>query len=130
MITIDQFKLLAHNLLPLPDQYMIVDRQRASANGFLLDPDAERNFKELQHIKPNYQFVPKSVGGPVPEHLAGHLRGQPRAEPAPKLPVLRGLRRWQSPSRPAPGAGEGHRDAGAAGDPEAGRHRAGHPQDG
>ena len=61
MITIDQFKLLAHNLLPLPDQYAIVDRQRASANGFLLDPEAKRNFKELQHVKPNYQFVPKSV---------------------------------------------------------------------
>ena len=61
MITIDQFKLLAHNLLPLPDQYVIIDRQRASANGFLLDPEADRNFKELQHIKPTYQFVPKSV---------------------------------------------------------------------
>ena len=61
MITIDQFKLLAHNLLPLPDQYTIVDRQRASANGFLLDPEADRNFKELQHIKPSYQFVPKSA---------------------------------------------------------------------
>lgn len=61
MITIDQFKLLAHNLLPLPDQYVIVDRQRASANGFLLDPEADRNFKDLQHVKPNYQFVPKSV---------------------------------------------------------------------
>ena len=32
----------------------------------------------LQHLQPRYQFVPKSVVDPLPEHLAGHLRGQPR----------------------------------------------------
>ncbi len=86
MITIDQFKLLAHNLLPLPDQYVIVDRQRASANGFLLDPEAKRNFTELQHVKPNYQFVPRSV--------VGRYRNI--------SPGIFGVNRGQSPIRSSP----------------------------
>ena len=86
MITIDQFKLLAHNLLPLPDQYVIVDRQRASANGFLLDPEARRNFTELQHVKPGYQFVPKSV--------VGRFRNI--------SPAIFGVNRGQSPNRSGP----------------------------
>ena len=37
--------MLAHTLLPLPDQYVIVDRQRASANGFLVDPTGPANYR-------------------------------------------------------------------------------------
>src|SRR5207302_10225105 len=60
-VTIDQFKMLAHTLLPTPDAYVINDRQRASANGFLIDPHAIRNIHDLQHILPRYEFVPKSA---------------------------------------------------------------------
>jgi hypothetical protein len=60
-ITLDSFKMLAHTLLPQPDAYVIVDRQRASANGFLVAPTAQRNFVALQHILPRYEWVPPSA---------------------------------------------------------------------
>ncbi|WP_165227215.1 hypothetical protein [Aquisphaera insulae] len=60
-IAINSFKMLANTLLPQPDSYVIVDRQRASYNGFLVDPTAQRNFVNLQHILPSYQWVPKSA---------------------------------------------------------------------
>jgi hypothetical protein len=60
-VTIAEYKMLAHTLLPLPDAYVINDRQRASANGFLLDPNALRNFNDLQHILPRYEWVPKGA---------------------------------------------------------------------
>ena len=49
-ISISSFKMLANTLLPQPDAYVIVDRQRASANGFLVAPLAQRNFVNLQHL--------------------------------------------------------------------------------
>jgi hypothetical protein len=57
-VTIDQFKMVAHTLLPKPDAYVINNRPKASTNGFLVDPTAHRNFQDLQHIKLNYEFVP------------------------------------------------------------------------
>jgi hypothetical protein len=60
-ITIPEIKMLAHTLLPTPDSFVITDRQRASANGSLLDPNAARNFQGLQHLLPRYMFVPKGV---------------------------------------------------------------------
>ena len=60
-ITLNGLKMLAHTLLPLPDQYVIIDRQRASANGFLVAPLAQRNITALQHLLPSYAFVPKSA---------------------------------------------------------------------
>ena len=60
-ISISSFKMLANTLLPQPDAYVIVDRQRASANGFLVAPLARRNFVELQHLLPKYMFVPASA---------------------------------------------------------------------
>ena len=112
MITIDQFKLLAHNLLPLPDQYTIVDRQRASANGFLLDPEAARNFKDLQHVKPTYQFVPKSVVARfrnISPGIFGVNRGQ---SPLRSSPFYAAFDAGIEPPDPATGTGEGHRDDG------------------
>ena len=53
--------MLANTLLPQPDAYVIVDRQRASANGFLVAPLAQHNFVELQHLLPKYMFVPVSA---------------------------------------------------------------------
>ena len=60
-ISISSFKMLANTLLPQPDSYVIVDRQRASANGFLVAPLAQRNFEDLQHLLPKYMFVPPSA---------------------------------------------------------------------
>ena len=60
-ISISSFKMLANTLLPQPDSYVIVDRQRASANGFLVAPLAQRNFVDLQHLLPKYMFVPPSA---------------------------------------------------------------------
>ena len=59
-ITIDSFQMLANTLLPQPDSYVIVDRQRASANGFLVDPTAVRNTVNLQHLLPRFMWVPNS----------------------------------------------------------------------
>ncbi|MBV8265976.1 MAG: hypothetical protein JO252_06495, partial [Planctomycetaceae bacterium] len=60
-ITIDELKMLAHTLLPKPDSFVVNDRQRASANGFLVEPTAIRDYTQLQHIQPTYQFVPKGA---------------------------------------------------------------------
>jgi len=60
-VSIEQFKLLNKYILPTPDAYKITDRPRASANGFLLAPTAQRNFKDLQRLLPKYVFVPKGA---------------------------------------------------------------------
>ncbi len=60
-ISISSFKMLANTLLPQPDAYVIVDRQRASANGFLVAPLAQRNIVEIQHLLPKFMFVPASA---------------------------------------------------------------------
>jgi hypothetical protein len=60
-ITMNELKMLSRILLPAPDAYDVTDRQRASANGFLLDPTAQRNFVALQHILPTFEWVPKSA---------------------------------------------------------------------
>ncbi|MEO6809754.1 MAG: S8 family serine peptidase [Isosphaeraceae bacterium] len=57
-VTLDQLRVLAHTLLPAPDAFSVVDRQRASVNGYLLDPKPFRNYSDLQHLKPTYAFVP------------------------------------------------------------------------
>jgi hypothetical protein len=64
-ISIAQYQMLAHTLLPSPDAFVVVDRQRASMNHYLLDPNAFRNYTNLQHLKPSYVWVPpgKSVNG-------------------------------------------------------------------
>ena len=56
-VTINEYKMLGRILLPSPDAYAITDRQRASANGFLLNPTAQRDFVALQHTLPTYQWV-------------------------------------------------------------------------
>lgn len=61
VVSIDQFKMLVHTLLPSPDAFVVVDRQRASGNGYLLDPTKERNFVALQYTKPQFAFVPPSA---------------------------------------------------------------------
>jgi hypothetical protein len=57
-ISIDQLVVLAHNLLPPPDSFVITDRPRASANNYLLEAHAGRNISDLQHTLPRYAFAP------------------------------------------------------------------------
>ncbi len=49
-ITTNELRMLSRTLLPSPDAYTIIDRQRATANGFLLAPSTPRNFAALQHL--------------------------------------------------------------------------------
>ncbi len=58
VVSITQYETLVHNLLPLPDQFVVTDRQRASANGFLVDPDANRPWTDLHRLLPQYVFAP------------------------------------------------------------------------
>ncbi|MBX6313764.1 MAG: hypothetical protein IRY99_12725, partial [Isosphaeraceae bacterium] len=60
-ISIDQLRMLTHYLLPAPDAFVTVDRQRASADGYLLSPSPHRNWSDLQHLLPKYVWVPKSI---------------------------------------------------------------------
>jgi hypothetical protein len=60
-ISINQFKLLAHELLPTPTSFSVVDRQRSSGDGYLVNPNVPRNYKDLQHVLPSFEFVPKSA---------------------------------------------------------------------
>ena len=59
-VTINEYKMLGRILLPNPDAFAITDRQRASANGFLLNPTAKRNFVALQRTLPGFQWVSKA----------------------------------------------------------------------
>ena len=56
-VTINEYKMLGRILLPSPDAFAVTDRQRASANGFLLNPTAKRNFVQLQRTLPGFQWV-------------------------------------------------------------------------
>ncbi len=58
-ITMNELRMLSRILLPSPDAYTITDRQRASANGWLLAPTAQRNFVALQHTLPTFEWVSK-----------------------------------------------------------------------
>ena len=60
-ISINELKMLGHTLLPSPDAYTIVDRQRAAANGFLLAPSTPRNFVAIKNLSPSFLWVPKST---------------------------------------------------------------------
>jgi hypothetical protein len=61
VVSIDQYRMLAHRLLPSPDAYTVTDRQRASNTGWLVDPRPIRNTSDLQRLKPTYVWVPPAV---------------------------------------------------------------------
>ncbi len=54
-LTLDQIKALSQSLLPRPDSFSIIDRTRSSANTYLLDPEALRNYNEITKL--NYSWV-------------------------------------------------------------------------
>jgi len=61
MVSIAQFEMLAHTLLPAPDSFSIVNQARGSAGGFLLDGDPVRNFADLQRLLPTFAFLPRQL---------------------------------------------------------------------
>ena len=75
-ITMNELKMLSRILLPAPDAYTITDRQRASANGFLLDPTAQRNFVALQRTLPTVSVGAPKSGQEVSKHFADEVRHQ------------------------------------------------------
>jgi hypothetical protein len=60
-ISIDQYRQLSKTLLPAPDAFVVVDRQRSSLDGYLLDPRPLRDYANLVHLKPSYVWVPASA---------------------------------------------------------------------
>jgi hypothetical protein len=56
-ISIPSLNLLAHTLLPVPDAFVINDRQRASVDNYLLAPAALRDYHDLLFTLPQYQFI-------------------------------------------------------------------------
>ena len=111
-ISISSFKMLANTLLPQPDAYVIVDRQRASANGFLVAPLAQRNFVDLQHLLPKFMFVPPSAIKKYRNLLAVEFRGQQEREARNGLAFLlavRGRFRQRDDGNPRGRDGHGQR---------------------
>lgn len=60
-ISVQELTMLAHTLLPPPDSFVVTDRQRASVNGFLLEPTPTRNYIDLRHLLPTYVWVPRTI---------------------------------------------------------------------
>jgi len=58
VISVADLKLLSQKLLPQPDTFVAVDRQRSSQTNFLLAPTQPRASSQLQHIIPSAQFIP------------------------------------------------------------------------
>ncbi len=73
-VTVSQLEMLAHTLLPTPDAYTITNRARASVNGFLVNPSAQRNFRDLQHILPRFEFAPITLNRKYANNSPASLR--------------------------------------------------------
>ncbi len=61
VVSVQQYQVLTHFLLPPPDSFVVTDRQRSSATNYLLAPTTRRASTDLQHILPRYQFVPAAT---------------------------------------------------------------------
>ena len=59
-LTLDQIKVLAHTLLPSPSSFTIIDRTRSSANAYLLDPEALRNYNEITKLNYNWVYASRT----------------------------------------------------------------------
>jgi hypothetical protein len=60
-VSIQQLNVLAHKLLPAPDTFTVTDRQRSANNGYLVSPQPDRNYSQLNHMLPKYTWVPRSL---------------------------------------------------------------------
>ena len=60
VISIADLKLLSQKLLPQPDAFVVIDRQRSSQTNYLLDPTQPRASFQLQHIVPRAEWIPAS----------------------------------------------------------------------
>ena len=59
-VSIDQYRLLAKNLLPAPDAFTITNRAKAANSGFLISPTPDRNISDLQHTLSSFVLIPKN----------------------------------------------------------------------
>ena len=115
VISIAQLTMLSKTLLPAPDAFVIIDRQRASANGYLLEPAKERNYVALQYTSPKYAFIPKSVlkhYKNISPSRFGVGRGQPLSAQTPGF-TLFGVHATKA-SKATPVAGTNSQKPGAA----------------
>ena len=78
---------------PLPDSFVINDRQRASANGYLLPRPPSATTSSLQHISPNYEFVPKSAVTKYHNISPAQFRVDRNVTPGHDVPALHPVRR-------------------------------------
>ena len=60
-VTTTQYNFLAHVLLPTTTSFVINDRSAAAVLPYLLAPAAQRDYHDLLHLKPSFEFVPKSA---------------------------------------------------------------------
>ena len=60
-ISVNEFKMLGRILLPSPNAFAIIDRQRAASNGFLLAPSTPRNFAAIKYLQPSFLWIPKGA---------------------------------------------------------------------
>jgi subtilisin family serine protease len=67
VVSLDQYTMLAHTLLPAPDSFAVSNRIGGSTGGFLVDADAVRNISDLQRLLPSYAFA--SGRGPWKRYL-------------------------------------------------------------
>jgi hypothetical protein len=101
VVPISELKNLDHNIMPIPDSAVIVDRQRASANGFLVNPDVKRNFTDLQHTSPKYAWVSKNQVARyknISPDRFGVNRGQSTLTSSPLFALYDGANRPQTPA--------------------------------
>ena len=59
-VSIDQYRLLAKNLLPAPDAFTITNRAKSASSGFLISPTPDRNISDLQHTLGSFVLIPKN----------------------------------------------------------------------
>lgn len=123
-ISIQELTMLAHTLLPPPDSFVVTDRQRASVNGFLLEPTPTRNYIDLRHLLPTYVWVPRTIlrrWRGVPPGAFGINFGQPKTATGPyQYDLFSNVPKASNqPSTGTAGAGKAARAAAAAAAKEA-----------
>ncbi len=60
-VSIQQYQMLAKYLMPSPDAFKVTNRDASAANGFLLDPNKNRNFAFLDQLLLSQQTVPNRI---------------------------------------------------------------------
>lgn len=115
-VTLDQLKLLGHTLLPSPSDFTIIDRTRSSANAYLLDPEALRNYNEITKLNYNWVYASrkewqstlKKFNGFSPAQYGVNAGLNDRTDPQYALfqgPIKRTVKPKEKTETPATGSG-------------------------